>query len=75
MTNLRKILEELHGYPNEDREQCLCGTLDKRHDCCREKRIDLAHQQILELIPKRKDVKVKKLPYHIDTRDWDYCIK
>ena len=55
MTYLRKILEELHGYPNVDREQCTCGTLDKRHDCCREKRVDLAHQQILALIPKRKD--------------------
>ena len=54
MTCLHKILEELHGYPDVDREQCTCGTLDKRHDCCREKRVDLAHQQIFALIPKRK---------------------
>ena len=66
MTNLRKILEELHckGFPKE------CNICHIQDGCRKE--VDLAHQQILALIPKRKEERTKKLPYRIDPREWDY---
>lgn len=47
---IRVLLEDLHGYPNEDRKQCTCGTLDPKHDCCRKERVEVTLSKIVEAV-------------------------